>query len=165
MDGAPGRRVRAAIAVAAPVVAYLAWRAIWGARFEFVESHFFGRGLLWLELSISSWAEALRYAAGEPQALGYYLIEAWGVVAGLAGSVLLLRRQPALALYGLAILGVALSSGAAQGMHRYVMSSPALFLASARLGRAAVFDRLWLIGNGLAMAVLMLAFSWDFWAG
>ena len=60
---------------------------------------------------------------------------------------------------------MALTSGAAQGMHRYVMSAPALFLVSARLGRSAVFDRLWTLGNTLALAVFALAFSWDFWAG
>jgi hypothetical protein len=154
------------IAAAAPVLAYLAWRAVWGAKFDFVETHFFGRGVLWLELSTSSWVEAYqRVAAGEPQAIAYYLIEVWGVVAGLAASILLLRRDPALALYGLAILGVALTSGAAQGMHRYVMSAPGLFLATARLGRQPVFDRLWSFANTLALAVFALAFSWDFWAG
>jgi hypothetical protein len=38
-------------------------------------------------------------------------------------------------------------------------------LAPARLGRSPAFDRLWLIGNTLALAVVALAFSWDFWAG
>jgi hypothetical protein len=156
----------ALVAVAAPVVAYLAWRANWGPPFEFVESHFFGRGLLWLSLSIASWREALEHVrSGNPQALAYYAVEAWGVIAGVLAVVLLARRDPALALYGLAILGVALTSGAAQGMHRYVMSAPGLFLASARLGRSPVFDRLWMVGNTLALAVFTLAFSWDFWAG
>jgi hypothetical protein len=153
-------------AAAAPVLAYFAWRAIWGAEFDFVETHFFGRGLLWLGASLSSWREALqRVTVGEPEAVAYYVAELWGVAAALAAAALLLRRDPALALYGLAILVIALTSGAAQGMHRYVMSAPGLFLISARLGRSAVLDRLWLIGNTLAMAVFALAFSWDFWAG
>jgi hypothetical protein len=50
-------------------------------------------------------------------------------------------------------------------MHRYVLSLPALFLIPARLGRQPVFDRLWTLGNTLALAVFALAFSWDFWAG
>jgi len=163
-----GRRpsLQALAAALAPLAAYLVWRAIWGAGFDFVETHFFGRGMLWLTLSANSWTEAFqRLASGEPQALAYYLVEIWGVAAGLAAGLLLLRRDPALALYGLAILAVALTSGAAQGMHRYVMSAPALFLVSARLGRSDVFDRLWTLGATLAMAVFALAFSWDFWAG
>jgi hypothetical protein len=154
------------LAVAAPAVAYLAWRAIWGARFDFVESHFFGRGAFWFALSAESWVEAFQLvAAGEPQAQAYYLVEIWGVAAGAGAALLLLRRDPALALYGLAILVMALTSGAAQGMHRYVMSAPSLFLATARLGRQPVFDRLWTLASALAMAVFTLAFSWDFWAG
>jgi len=153
-------------AVAAPALAYLAWRAVFGARFEFVESHFFGRGLFWIELSRNSWQEALDFiATGEPQARAYYLAEAWGVGVALVASLLLLRRDPPLALYGLAVLAIALTSGAAQGMHRYVLSLPALCLAPARLGRSVVFDRLWSFGNTLALALFALAFSYDNWAG
>jgi hypothetical protein len=166
-EGAGGRgRGARLLALVAPVIAYLAWRAIWGARFEFVETHFFGRGPFWLSLSLESWAEAFRLvASGEPAARAYYAVEVWALAAGIGASLMLLRRDPALALYGLAILGMALTSGAAQGMHRYVMGAPALFVASARLGRAPVFDRLWTLGHALALAVFALAFSWDFWAG
>jgi hypothetical protein len=160
-----GELVRLA-AVGAPAAAYLVWRAVFGARFDFIETHYFGRGILWLSLSWSSWRDALDLVmSGEPQARAYYLVEGWGVLAAGAASLLLLRRDRALALYGLAILVVALTSGAAQGMHRYVLSLPALFLIPARLGRQPVFDRLWTLGNTLALAVFALAFSWDFWAG
>lgn len=160
------RELATLVAIGAPAAAYLVWRAVFGARFDLVETHFFGRGVLWLSLTWSSWREALDLlASGEPQARAYYLVEVWGIAAGGAASLLLLRRDPALALYGLAILGVAFTSGAAQGMHRYVLSLPALFLVPARLGRQPVFDRLWTFGNTLALAVFALAFSYDFWAG
>jgi hypothetical protein len=153
-------------AALAPAVAYVLWRMLFGARFEFVERDFFGRGLLWLQLSWNSWGEALDYVrTGEPQARAYYALEVWGLVAGLVATLLLARRDPALALYGLATLVIALTSGAAQGLHRYVLAMPALALAPARLGRSALFDRLWTLGNTLALAVLLLAFSYDFWAG
>ena len=160
------REVVRLAAVAAPALAYLVWRAVFGVKFEFVETHFFGRGLGWLTLTLKSWIEVLELVlSGEPQARAYYLVEVWGVVAGLAASLLLLRRDPALALYGLAVLAIALTSGAAQGMHRYVLSLPALFLATARLGRQPVFDRLWTLAGTLALGVFALAFSYDFWAG
>jgi hypothetical protein len=164
--GGWGREVVRLAAVAAPVVAYLAWRAVFGARFDLIETRHFGRGLLWLSLSLESWREAFGLVAGgDAQARAYYLVEVWAVAAAVVASLLLIRRDPALALYGLAILGVALTSGAAQGMHRYVLSMPALFLVPARLGRQPVFDRLWTFGNTLALAVFCLAFSYDFWAG
>jgi hypothetical protein len=170
--GLAGLRARTArdvlrlLAVAAPALAYLVWREVFGVKFEFVEAHFFGRGLVWLTLSLASWSEAFQLVmSGEPQARAYYLVEVWGVVAGLVASVLLLRRDPALAVYGLAVLVIALTSGAAQGMHRYVLSLPALFLATARLGRQPVFDRLWTLASTLALGVFALAFSYDFWAG
>ncbi|HKR89948.1 MAG TPA: mannosyltransferase family protein [Phenylobacterium sp.] len=160
-----GELVRLA-AVGAPAAAYLAWRAVFGARFDFIETHHFGRGLMWLSLSWDSWREAFGLvASGDAQARAYYLVEVWGVAAAAVATLLLVRRDPALALYGLAILVIALTSGAAQGMHRYVLSLPALFLVPARLGRQPVFDRLWTLGNTLALAVFCLAFSWDFWAG
>jgi hypothetical protein len=160
-----GETVRLAC-VGAPVLAYLLWRAVFGARFEFVETHFFGRGLFWLQLTWNSWVEAFAYVAtGEPQARAYYFVEIWGLAAGIVASALLIRRDPPLALYGLAILAIALTSGAAQGMHRYVLSLPALFLVPARLGRQPVFDRLWTLANTLIMGVFALAFSYDYWAG
>ncbi len=163
---APPREAARLLAVAAPVIAYLAWRVLFGAKFEFVERHFFGRGLLWLGLSWASWRDALDLVrSGEPQARAYYLVEACGVLAGAGTCLMLLRRDPPLALYGLAVLAIALTSGAAQGMHRYVLSLPALFIVPARLGRQPVFDRLWTLAGTLGLAVLALAFSYDFWAG
>ena len=162
----PAGEILRLAAVAAPAAAYLAWRAVLGRDFEYVETHFFGRGLLWLRLTWNSWGDAIDLVrSGQPEAQAYYLVEAWGLAAGIAAGLMLLRRDPALALYGLAILAIALTSGAAQGMHRYVLSLPALFLVPARLGRAAVFDRVWTLANTLAMGVFALAFSWDFWAG
>jgi hypothetical protein len=160
------RELASLACIAAPALAYLAWKAVFGVRFDFIETHFFGRGLLWLELTWNSWRDALALVAGgEPQAQAYYLVEVWGVAVAVATSLALLRRDPALALYGLAILGVALTSGAAQGMHRYVLSLPALFLVPAWWGRQPVFDRLWTLANTLAMGVFALAFSWNWWAG
>ena len=131
-----------------------------------MERHFFGRGLLWLGLSWDSGRDALDLVrSGEPQARAYYLVEVWGVLAGAGSCLMLLRRDPPLALYGLAVLAIALTSGAAQGMHRYVLSLPALFIVPARLGRQPVFDRLWTLAGTLGLAVLALAFAYDFWAG
>jgi hypothetical protein len=80
-------------------------------------------------------------------------------------SAILWRTHKALALYGLAVLAIALTSGAALGLPRYVIAIPGLFLVPARWGRSVVFDRVWSLANILGLAVFGLAFSLDFWAG
>jgi hypothetical protein len=165
------RRLRTGSAVtlvlaAAPALAYLAWRAVYGARFGYVEAHYFGRGLLQLRATAQSFADVVDLLQnGGAQARAYYAVEGVAVLAAAACSVLLWRTHKALALYGLAILAVALTSGAALGLPRYVIAIPALFLVPARWGRGVVFDRVWSLANILGLAVFGLAFSLDFWAG
>lgn len=152
--------------IAAPALVYLGWKLLFGARFTFVEEHFFGRGILWLGASLEGWRAAWEaLSAGAPPARAYYLIEVFGLGAGLATAVLLLKREPAIALYGLAVILIAVTSGAAQGMHRYVLSSPALFLVPAVWGARPGFDRLWSLACALGLAILALSFSVDFWTG
>jgi Mannosyltransferase (PIG-V) len=156
---------RAALA-AAPLIAYLAWRLVFGADFDFTETKYFGRFPLALGASWDAWKDALdTLLTGEPKQRAYYLLEFGGAAAGIAASVLMLRRDLALALYGLAILAVTMTSGDALGMHRYVIGLPALFLVPAMLGRNAVFDRVWTLGCCLGLALLTLLFTFGFWAG
>jgi hypothetical protein len=164
-----GPRVRALATLAmacAPAVAYLAWRAVYGADFFFMESHYFGRDLLAVSRSIDALvADFGRLVDGGPQASAYLLVEFGGAAAGAATSLMLLRREPGLALYGLAILAIALTSGTDLSVHRYVLTIPALFLVTARLGRSPAFDRVWTLAGALGMGVFTIAFSAGFWAG
>ncbi|WP_372786116.1 mannosyltransferase family protein [Phenylobacterium sp.] len=165
------RRLRSGSAVtlvlaAAPAIAYLAWRAILGARFGYVEAHYFGRGLLQLRATAQSFADLIDFMQeGDAQARAYYAVEGLAVLAAAVCSAVLWRSHKAVALYGAAILAVALTSGAALGLPRYVIAVPALFLAPARWGRSVTFDRLWSLASILGLAVFGLAFSLDFWAG
>jgi hypothetical protein len=152
--------------VASPALAYLAWRAVFGQRFAVVEEHYFGRAVFALAASFDSWKDAAAELwSGPSPARAYYAIEFASTAIGVLLCLIQLRTDKALALYGLAILGVALTSGVALGMHRYVLSVPALYLVPARWGRSFAFDRLWTLANVLVMAVFALAFSTDFWAG
>lgn len=149
-----------------PALAYLAWRAVLGERFAYVEAHYFGRGLLQLTATARSLADLVDVAQdGDPQARAYYAMEALAVLAAAVCTAWLWRTQKALALYGATILAVALTSGAALGLPRYVLAVPALFLVPARWGRSLAFDRVWSLANILGLAVFGLAFSLDFWAG
>ncbi len=162
-----GRRtlLRGALALA-PLGAYFAWRVLFGADFDFVETRYFGRWPLALGASWDAWVDfAGALFAGDPQTRAYEWVEFAGVVASLVTSALYWRRDKALTLYGLAAFAVVATSGAALGMHRYALGMPALFLAPARLGRRPAFDRVWTIACALGLGALAMLFSFGFWAG
>jgi hypothetical protein len=48
-------------------------------------------------------------------------------------------------LLSIAIVLISWGSGPAQGIHRYVLDAPAVFIALARWGKNPVFDRAWTI--------------------
>jgi hypothetical protein len=154
------------VLAAVPALAYLAWRAAYGTRFGYVEAHYFGRGLLQLRATAQSFANLNDLLQdGGAQARAYYAAEGMAVLVAAVCSAILWRTHKALALYGLAVLAIALTSGAALGLPRYVIAIPGLFLVPARWGRSVVFDRVWSLANILGLAVFGLAFSLDFWAG
>jgi hypothetical protein len=68
-------------------------------------------------------------------------------------------------VYSLLAITFSLTSGSAQGMHRYVMAAPVIFLLPAWWGRYEAFDRVWTLLNVLVMGVFAVMFSADFWAG
>ena len=151
---------------ATPALAYLAWRAFFGGAFDFVETHYFGRGPFWLTASWDDWSEGFAaIAGGQGQAGAYRLFEFVSLAVGLAFGATLWRRDRALATYGLAILAVVATSGAGLGMQRYVLGAPALFLVPARLGRSPAFAHLWSLANVLGFALLAITFSFGFWTG
>jgi hypothetical protein len=155
-----------ALMAGAPLLAYLGWRAVFGADFDFVETRYFGRWPFALGPSWDAWGDAFdALLHGDPPTRAYRLVEFVGAAAGLISTIALFPRDKALSLYGLAIFVVAATSGDALGMHRYVLSLPSLFLVPALLGRSPVFDRLWTLACCLGLAALALAFSFGFWAG
>ena len=95
----------------------------------------------------------------------YYGLELAAVILGLLATAFTLRRYPDLALFGLAVLVVSLTSGVAQGMLRYVLAMPAIFLFLSRLGKNTVFDRSWSLASTLLMSLMTLLYSFDLWAG
>jgi hypothetical protein len=162
-----GRRTlpRALLALS-PIAAYLVWRLIFGADFDFVETRYFGRWPLALGQSWDAWHDFVdALISGDPPTKAYDWVELAGIAAWLATSALYWRRDKALTLYGLATFAIVVTSGAALGMHRYAMAVPALFLAPAQLGRWPSFDRLWTLACALGLAALTALFSFGFWAG
>jgi hypothetical protein len=78
---------------------------------------------------------------------------------------MLIRKRPEIALYGLAVIITSLLSGAPQGMLRYMLTVPALYIVLAGWGRHPLFDRVWTLCNLLLFGLLALLFSFNYWIG
>ncbi|MBI9049748.1 MAG: hypothetical protein JEZ00_10035 [Anaerolineaceae bacterium] len=161
------RGIGRGVLVLSPLVSYALWNVFLGHPFHIVEDLFFGRHLLdigrtWHDIQYV----VLPALTGENlQSRAYYLLEIVGILFGVGAGLTLLKRYPALALYSLALILFSLTTGAVQGMHRYVMGAPVIFLLPARWGKHFVFDRAWTLACILLMGVLAAVFSFDFFAG
>jgi hypothetical protein len=165
--GLPWKALGQALIALSPVIAFLLWRvSFYGLAFSKVEDEFFGRGLFSLGDMFINWASAFRALFGSnPQAAAYYWIEGGGIVLGFTACLAGLRRHPDLAWFGLLVVLLSFTSGPAQGMHRYILAAPPVFLFLARLGRSPAFDRTWTIASILLMGMYAMLFSFDMWTG
>jgi hypothetical protein len=165
--GLPWKIIGHALIALAPVLAFFFWRiSYYGMAFGKVEEEFFGRGLLTLGSSFIAWVAAFKDLFGyNPQAAAYYFVEWLGVILGFVACIVGFRRHPDLALFGFFVVLLSFTSGAAQGMHRYVMAAPPVFLFLSRLGRKTAFDRVWTVASVLMMGIMAIMFTFDMWAG
>ncbi|WP_243374152.1 mannosyltransferase family protein [Geotalea sp. SG265] len=153
------------IFVLAPALAYALFNLLMGRPFHFVESVYFSRNLLDLAGTLAAWKGALGLMITSPQSLAYYMVEMACLATGIISVIWMFRHDKVLALYSGAILFFSLTSGVAQGMHRYVLALPSFFLLPAALGRHSWFDRAWVMVNLPFMVMLMTTFVADQWAG
>lgn len=165
--GLPWKTVGSVLITLAPAFAFLIWRvSYYGMAFSKVEEEFFGRNLLSFGATFLNWAEAFRTLWGpNPQAAAYYAVEWGGIVLGFTACIYYLRRRPDLAWFGLLVVFLSFTSGPAQGMHRYILAAPPVFLFLSRLGRNTAFDKAWTIASILIMGVYATLFSFDMWTG
>ena len=182
------RALTSGLAALTPLLSYLVWSMTTLAdKFHVIEVRFFGSGRTdvpcgtqWASLglphehfwmydlqgSLIGWTSALQSLSMiTPQRVFYYGIELAAILLALITSALLIRKRPEIALYGLAVVTATILSGAPQGMVRYVIAVPALFMVLAGWGRNPVFDRLWTLASCLLLALLALLFSFNYWVG
>jgi hypothetical protein len=96
----------------------------------------------------------------------YYMVEFGATILAVAACAYTMRSEPGLALFSLMVVVISFFSGCAQGMHRYVLAAPAVFVMLGRLGsRDEAFDRSWTIGSLLLMGLFALLFASNFWVG
>jgi hypothetical protein len=159
--------VRTALVVASPLIAFLIWKvSYYGLVFTAVEDVWFGRGLLDIQGTIYTWGVAFQSLFGEnTQAAAYYWLEFAAIIFGFAACIAGFRRHPDLAAFGFLVIFFSFTSGSAQGMLRYVLVAPPLFLLLARWGKNEAFDRAWTIASVLVMSVIAALYTFDMWAG
>lgn len=152
--------------VGAPVWAFLAFELTLGKNFHRIETVYFDRGLLLLDRSWLEWQAAfLRMLSDNLQARTYFMVEFGAVLLGVLACLWMCRREPILSLYSLLTIIFSMTTGVAQGMHRYALAAPVIFLLLAGWGKSEAFDRVWTLASILLMGVFAILFSFNLWAG
>jgi hypothetical protein len=149
-----------------PLIAFAIWKFSYlGLAFDYIESNFFGRGFLSLGFAYFAWAENFRTMLEglNPQHTAYYITEFLGLAIGITACIVTLKTHPELAWFSIAIVLISWGSGPAQGIHRYILAAPAVFIALARWGRNPVFDRAWTILSILLMGLLSVLYAFNMW--
>ena len=149
-----------------PVIAFLIWRfSDMGANFRYIEDKIYGRGILQLGEAFSFWSQAFRtmLSGTNPQHTAYYLTEFLGLAIGVVACIATIKTHPEIGWFSLAVVLISWGSGPAQGIQRYILGAPAVFITLARWGRNPVFDRAWTILSILLMGTLAMLFAFDMW--
>ncbi|MCL4250833.1 MAG: hypothetical protein KJ065_21965 [Anaerolineae bacterium] len=156
--------LRAAL-VFTPVVAYLIWQAALGHQFQLVEENWFGRTAFDFKRFLDGTQYALEqfFNGSNMQMRVYFGIEFAAVIFALVSCVLVVRRYPALAIFGVLAVLIPLTSGAPQSLVRYVLAVPAMYITLSRWGQHEVFDRAWTVFGVLLLSLLTALFTFDMW--
>jgi len=165
LHGIPLRPLARGLLAFAPAIAFLAWKfSILGFNFDVVETDYFGRGFINFGAAFYNWATAFHNMfIGHPQETAYFLTEFIGLFVGGLTSILCLRLDPEIAWFSLAVFLISLGSGPAQGIQRYILGAPAVFLMLARWGKHTAFDRAWTISSLLLMGMSAMLFAFNMW--
>jgi len=165
LEGIPWRSLGKALLVFAPLIAFLLWKFSYlGLAFDYVEANFFGRQVLNFGYAFYLWAEAFRSMfVGNAERTAYFITEFIGLVIGIVTCSACLRYHPEIAWFSLAVLFISWGSGPAQGIQRYILGAPAVFIMLARWGKNPIFDRAWTIFSLLLMGLLAMLFAFNYW--
>jgi hypothetical protein len=161
-----GRWLASGLSVLVPLGAYLLWRtSALGRGWAELNEFYFGRGLMSIDSSAASWRTGYEYALTNGPATVYFGIMVLTIAIAFLGSLALLRRDPAVALFSLAVVVLSVYSGSAQSLERYMLAAPAAFIVLAGLGSRRAFDRFWTVISLLLMGMSAALFTLEFWVG
>jgi hypothetical protein len=135
--GIPWKTIGRGVLALTPLITFFLWRAsFYGQAFGKVEDDFFSRSLFSFAASFDGWTAGFHALFGEnSQAAAYYAVEWGAIILGVTACIASLRRNTDLALFGLLVIFFSITSGPAQGMHRYILAAPPVFLILSRLGK------------------------------
>jgi hypothetical protein len=145
---------------------FLIWKFSYlGLAFDYIEANYFGRGYLSLGSSFATTAEAFRsmLTGVNPQYTAYFITEFLGLAIGIVACIVTLKTHPEIAWFSIAVVLISWGSGYPQGIHRYILGAPAVFIALSQWGRNPVFDRAWTIISILLMGLLSMLFAFNMW--
>jgi len=148
-----------------PLIVFLIWKfSRLGLNFDIVEANYFGRGLLDFGGAFFNWATASQsMSIGIPERTAYFMTEYLGLAIGVVTCIACIKHYPEIAWFSLAVLVISWGSGPAQGIIRYILGAPAVFVMLAKWGKNTVFDRAWTIASLLLMGMLAALFAFNFW--
>ena len=164
-QGIPLQSLGRALLVFVPLITFFVWKfSYYGIAFDFVEMQFFGSAFMDLGRAFFAWAEAWRSIfMGIPERTANYILIFFIFVLGIIACIKTIKNYPEAAWFSLAIIIISFGSGPPSGMHRYILTTPAIFIFLARLGRNPIFDRAWTIFSILWMGALAALFALDMW--
>jgi Gpi18-like mannosyltransferase len=164
-QGIPLQSLGRALPVFAPLITFFVWKfSYYGIAFDFVERQFYGSSFMDLSRAFLAWVEAWRSMfMGIPPRTANYVLIFFVFFLGLIACFKTIKEYPEVAWFSLAVLIISVGSGPPAGIHRYILTLPAVFIYLARLGRNPVFDRAWTIFSILWMGALAALFALDMW--
>jgi hypothetical protein len=165
-EGFPFRPLARGFLIFSPAIIFFVWRFSYlGINFRYIEDRIYGRGVLQFARAFSLWSEAFwtMLAGTNPQHTAYYLTEFLGFAIGILACIATIKTHPEIGWFSLAVLVISWGSGPAQGIHRYILGAPAVFITLARWGNNPVFDRAWTTLSILLMGLLAMLFAFNMW--
>jgi Gpi18-like mannosyltransferase len=153
------------VAALAPLITFLIWRfSYYGSAFNYVEEKFYRNTFMNVGNAIRDWTQAFQALSMQiPQRGANYLIIIILTALALVACFKCMKQYPEASWVSLAIIIISLGSGPASGMHRYVLTTPAVFIALADWGKNPVFDRAWTVASIMWMGFLAAMFAMNLW--
>jgi hypothetical protein len=163
--GIPLTVLKRALLVFAPLITFLIWKfSYYGITFDFVERQYYGSTFMNLGHAFIVWVEAWRSIfMGIPPRTANYILIFFIFGLGVLACFKTMKRYPEAAWFSLVVILISVGSGPPSGIHRYILTTPAIFIYLAGLGENPIFDRVWTLFSILWMGALTTLFALDMW--
>jgi Mannosyltransferase (PIG-V) len=164
-QGIPLTSLKRALLVFAPLITFLIWKfSYYGIAFDFVERQIYDSTFMSLGRAFFVWIEAWRSLfMGIPPRTANYVLIFFILVLGVIACFKIMKQYPEAAWFSLVVILISIGSGPPSGVHRYILTTPAIFIYLARLGENPIFDRVWTLLSILWMGALAALFAIDMW--